>query len=156
MWGPHTWNLLRAPKSLSPQITKSAPDHQILVLARQRLVLVTVKRFVDDYFSSSLTKLTLICLSNFRETSNRTPRFLTTDLQKGAKFPKSERTWDSEFPNQITLVLISFKFKKNADIHSLTSCRQFSRDVIVLLSCFRKVRYTWVSSAKQWKETPCL
>ncbi len=35
--------------------------HQILVLARQRLVLVTEKRFVDDYFSSSssLTKLTL-------------------------------------------------------------------------------------------------
>ncbi len=27
--------------------------HQILVLARQRLVLVTEKRFVDDYFSSS-------------------------------------------------------------------------------------------------------
>ncbi len=35
--------------------------HQILVLACQRLVLVTEKRFVDDYFSSSssLTKLTL-------------------------------------------------------------------------------------------------
>ncbi len=32
------------------------------------------------------------------------PRFWTTDLQKGAKFPKSERTWDSEFPNQITSV----------------------------------------------------
>ncbi len=35
--------------------------HQILVLARQRLILVTEKRLVDEYFSlSSLsTKLTL-------------------------------------------------------------------------------------------------
>ncbi len=37
--------------------------HQTLVLACQRLVLVTGKRFIDDYFSSSssLTKLTLSC-----------------------------------------------------------------------------------------------
>ncbi len=47
-----------------------------------------------------------ICLSNLRETSNWTPRYLTTDLRKEAKFPKSEGTWDSEFPNQITSVLI--------------------------------------------------
>ncbi len=42
--------------------------HQILVLARQRLVLVTEKRFVDEYFSSSSssTKLTLLwmCVSH--------------------------------------------------------------------------------------------
>ncbi len=31
--------------------------HQILVLARQRLILVTEKRLIDEYFSS--TKLTL-------------------------------------------------------------------------------------------------
>ncbi len=36
--------------------------HQILVLDPQRLVLVTEKRFVDEYFSSSFssTKLTMI------------------------------------------------------------------------------------------------
>ncbi len=36
--------------------------HQILILARQRLILVKEKRFINEYFlsSSSLTKLTLI------------------------------------------------------------------------------------------------
>ncbi len=36
--------------------------HQIFILARQRLVLVTEKMFVDEYFSSSFSsmKLTLV------------------------------------------------------------------------------------------------
>ncbi len=33
--------------------------HQILVLARQRLILVTENMFVNEYFSSPLTKLIL-------------------------------------------------------------------------------------------------
>ncbi len=49
-------------KHFSPVSSVIVFNHQISVLARQRLLLVTEKMFVDDYFSSSssLTKLTLV------------------------------------------------------------------------------------------------